>query len=160
MTRTKRLAPSAIRIPTPEEFAAYDGAHCSVLWRGLAPDWRCPGCSRSKFEILCWTRRFKIAPEGTKVAYMGWLANLDQHHDHSQDDRFSTSGRFLQVPVCKHCNAADGTAKKRLKLPPRFSFAPWEIARFVQPQAHGPHRHCWATAKSIYDALPPVGRFW
>ena len=93
------------------------------------------------------------------MRYKGWLAGLHKHHDRSQDDRYSTSGRFAQVFVCMHCNAADGTAKRELELPPRFSFTPSEIARFVQPQVHGPHRHCFATAKSIYDALPPLVRF-
>lgn len=153
-TRPVRTTRTAIRTPTVEEYAAYDGAHCHKLWRGLPPDWRCPGCNRTRFEILCWTTRYRASLDGGREKYEGWLAGLDQHHDHSQEHRYSTAGRFVQVTMCKHCNAADGTAKRELALPDRFSFAPWEIARFVTATPHGAHVICYETARAIYEALP------
>lgn len=70
-----------IRVPTMEEFLAYDGAHTKLLWKRVGPDWRCPSCWRSKYEILRWTTRF---PKSA-TPFKGWVAPLHGHHDHGHE---------------------------------------------------------------------------
>ena len=62
---------------------------------------------------------------------MGWVAALHRHHDHSRDFRGQRGARFPQTTICDQCNAADGTAKRKLLLPKAFSFTPDEIRMFV-----------------------------
>jgi hypothetical protein len=141
----------------------FDGAHCHALWTGLSDDWRCPACRRSKFEILRWTRRRPSAlQDPLRTPYMGWLAALHEHHDHSVDNfGFDESGRFLpplgpprfeSVVICDHCNAADGTAKRQLGLPREWSFSPSEIGQFVTATPHAGHKLDLPKAQAIFDA--------
>jgi hypothetical protein len=39
----------------------------------------------------------------------------------------------------RQCNSADGSAKRRLRLPTDWSFSPQDIGRFVTARPH--HRH-------------------
>lgn len=140
-----------IRVPTWEEFLAYDGAHTKLLWKESGPDWVCPACGRNKFQVLRWTKRFP----GSKGAFMGWIAPLHKHHDHGHDWLRSTSSpaRFPQTLICDQCNAADGVAKRKLGLPSDFSFSPVEISAFVKAQAHGKHTIDYGVARAIYEAI-------
>lgn len=138
-----------IKIPSDGDFAAYDGAHCHILWKGLSAGWRCPGCNRTAKEIMRWTKR----QQHGKPAYMGWMAGLHQHHDHAKDLAFCWDGRFKTVTICDQCNSADGTAKKKLKLPENFSFAPVEIQQFITATPHEPHRIDFEKAADIYKKL-------
>ena len=153
-----------IRVPTMEEFLAYDGAHTKLLWQRMGPDWRCPSCRRNKYEILRWTTRF---PKSA-APYMGWVAPLHGHHDHGSDSPGSgIRSRFPETIICDQCNSADGAAKRKLKLPSNFSFSPMEIGRFVKPQPHGPHTIDYQLAQALYEAIrlssmepPPPPNFW
>ena len=144
-------------MPTPEEYSAYDGAHCSRLWASLADDWRCPGCGRSRFELLRWTKRYRKKDHETGKytdSYWGWMARLHRHHDHSvgfvdPDSR----GRCPVTVMCDQCNSADGAAKRALKTQNDFSLSPEEIRRFVVPTPHGRHRLDLDEASRIYRAL-------
>lgn len=147
------------RVPTLDEYTAFDGAHCRNLWRSLDERWRCPGCNRTKFEILRWTKR---KPPGHKEPFMGWLAAFHTHHDHGSDrfgldahGRFLRPGpsRFPEVIVCDHCNGADASAKRKLGLPREFSFAPHEIAQFVTATPHAGHVIDYEIAQAIYDRV-------
>jgi hypothetical protein len=155
------MVPRQPRIPTLDECLSFDGAHCHAIWKSLAEDWRCPGCQRTKFEILRWTRR---KPPGASESFMGWLAAFHTHHDHGSD-RFGVSpdGSFLIGPrgprrfedaiICDHCNAADGTAKRKLGLPAEFSFSAVEIGEFVTATPHAGHVLDYDAAQAIYDRL-------
>jgi hypothetical protein len=55
--------------------------------------------------------------------------------------------------LCDQCNAADGAAKRRLKLPDNFSFSPVEIAQFVTATPHGKHVIDLGLAERIYMSL-------
>lgn len=137
---------TAVRAPTLSEYRAYDGAHCFRLWRALSESWRCPGCQRSRYEILRWTRRYFPHP------HYGWMAGLHRHHDHSIGHAGGDGrGRFAEVVVCDQCNAADGAAKRNLGLPSQFSFSPLEIGQFVQPEVHGRHRLNLRIAQALYE---------
>jgi len=139
-----------LKIPTQAEYAAFDGRHCRNLYRSLAEDRRCPGCARSKFEILRWTLLYPKLP----TRYEGWAGGYHRHHDHGVGlIRFGRGGRFPDTVVCEQCNSADGTAKRKLKLPGAFSFAPSEIRAFVTATPHGFHVIDFAVAQAIFDAL-------
>lgn len=58
--------------------------------------------------------------------------------------------RFPKTVICGRCNAADGTAKRKLKLPADFSFSPHEIGEFVIAQPHGEHELNFELAEEIY----------
>lgn len=137
-----------IRIPTAEEFAAYQGAHCHQLWKRVGPDWTCPCCHRSKFQILRWTTRFPRTPQ----RFDDWIAGLHEHHDHSVGWGSSENARFPRTIICDQCNAADGAAKRQLKLPANFSFSPHEISRFVTATPHGKHKLNMEVAAAIHFA--------
>lgn len=154
-TKSKNLN---LRTPTLEDYSAFDGAHCRNLYQSLPDDWRCPGCDRSKFQILRWTLRFPALPKRC----WGWAGGYHRHHDHGLDDvtygRVAPDGRSRRFPdtvICEQCNSADGTAKKKLALSAEFSFSPEEIRRFVTATPHGFHTIDYDAAKRIFDLIRP-----
>jgi hypothetical protein len=145
------------RIPTEDQKLAFKGAHCRFIYASLGPEWRCPGCNRSKYELIRWT---KLLP-GSPNAYWGWAGGLHKHHDHG-----GWPGRFPETVVCEQCNDADKAAKRALGLPKGFSFSPAEIRGFVLATAHGWHLLNYAAARREYIGAcklgPPSapGHFW
>ncbi len=144
----------AFKTPTHSDFLAFDGAHCSVLWRSVSDGWICPCCSRSKFELLRWTMRFPKLPQ----RFQGWMAELHKHHDHSVDaylldDLMFAIPRFETTLICGQCNAADGHAKRVLGLPSSFSFSPAEISSFVAAKPHSKHEINYAKAQLVFDDI-------
>ncbi len=69
------------RIPTSNEYKAFDGMHCKKIYENLSEPWGCPSCSRSKYELLRWTILF---PKSS-YRYEGWAAGFHHHHDHQSD---------------------------------------------------------------------------
>jgi hypothetical protein len=131
------------------------GLELNANWALTRQKWSCDGCGRSKHEI------FRKSGSGIL------LAKLELHHDHLWEqanrkpaqilgpdwrDKVPRGGphvletirdlvtRFNDALVCSECNAADGAAKRRLGVDPRFSFAPAEIRRFVTAVPHEDHR--------------------
>jgi len=134
------------RIPTDKDYQFYDGAHCPLLWNQLDDAWQCPGCGRTKRQIMRWTFR---TPYGRR--FWGWLAGLCEHHDHSSQEY--GQGRFLPMIICNQCNNCEGYVKHRLKLPDNFSFAPEEIREFISATPHDKHKINLSKAKAIYERL-------
>jgi hypothetical protein len=150
------------RIPTFDDYRAFDGAHCAAIWERLSDSWRCPCCDRTKFEVMRWTKR---KPPGHTVSFMGWLAAFHTHHDHGSDPYgFDFDGtlysqglaRFAPVVICDHCNAADGAAKRKLVLPRAWSFSPMEIGEFVIATPHASHVIDYVKAGEIYEIFAPT----
>jgi hypothetical protein len=81
------------------------------------------------------------------------MAPLHRHHDHSVELFSNQEPRFPETIVCDQCNAADGSAKRKLKLPENFSFSPKEIATFVSATPHDKHKIDYKLAHAIYLAL-------
>src|SRR5256885_1225883 len=99
-----------IKIPTRADYLAYDGEHCQRVWQSLSDDWRCPGCTRTKFEALRWTSKIwrdGDIPYGTPQ--IGWKAGLHEHHDHGNPPRFQNA------VVCDLCNGVDVAVKNHFK---------------------------------------------
>lgn len=144
------------RQPTQEELLAFNGAHCKLLYASIGPDWRCPGCHRTKYQAIRWTTLFRNSPN----RYEGWACGLAKHHDHGP-----RPGRFPETLMCEQCNIADGTAKRELRLPDDFSFSPLEISCFISATPHGWHLINYVVAKYLYTTvqrpvpLPPL-IFW
>jgi hypothetical protein len=67
----------------------------------LSPDWRCPGCSRSKMDTV---RRSNSGK---------WTIRFTWHHDHMGDGNWPANGayRFDGVIVCEDCNNLDNAVK-------------------------------------------------
>ena len=141
------------RIPTQQEFFAYTGAHTHRLWTEVGPNWVCPACRRTKFQVLRWTTRFPRSPN----AFQDWMAPLHKHHDHSVGVISNQFARFPETTICDQCNAADGAAKRKLILPRNFSFSPAEIAAFVVATPHGKHAINYEMANAIHIALSSSG---
>lgn len=146
--------------PTFEEFSAFDGAHCRNIYRALPENWQCPGCTRTKYQILRWTTLFPHIPAARRP---GWAGGYHTHHDHAGDRYLWTKSpswfvpRFEPTVVCEQCNSADASAKRKLKLPKDFSFSPTEIRQFVIPHAHGKHLINYYVAKAIFEELSEGG---
>jgi hypothetical protein len=136
--------------PTEEDYRGFNGAHCRNIYRCLPEDWRCPGCRRSKFEVLRWTILYPNKPESRRP---GWAGGYHNHHDHGGDG--GGIARFDRTVVCEQCNSADSVAKRKLKLPSNFSFAPWEIQRFVTAFPHGKHLIDYGVARSVFERSYP-----
>lgn len=89
----------------------------------------------------------------------GWAAGLHTHHDHGADAaRYGLPGprrmpRFPDEVICEQCNAADAAAKRKLDLPRDFSFAPFELRRFVTATPHGFHEVDYETALAVYGEI-------
>jgi hypothetical protein len=147
-----------VKCPSIEEYLAFDGAHCHRIYNRLSEDWRCPGCWRTKFEILRWTILYPHKPESRRP---GWAGGYHEHHDHAGDKYLRTGqpllfhSRFTPIVVCEQCNSADSAAKRKLNLPADFSYSPWEIRQFVTSYAHGKHLVDYQIAHGIYLALQP-----
>lgn len=125
---TGKKRPSAkIRIPTKDEFRAVDEAQtaASPPWRNAGPDWRCPSCVRSKFEIL------RLSNKGA------WRAAIMLLNDYSREtdpeslrrrDREQNLPIVLsehrQIGVCQDCrqivtdamSAQPGTDQDSLRI--------------------------------------------
>ena len=138
-----------IIIPTYEDYQVHSGLHYHQLWTSIGDEWICPGCGRSKFQIMKWTRRF---PNKTN-SYMGWVAALHKHHDHSIDCNEPTQARFPETLICGQCNGAEGAAKRKLKLPSNFSFSPQEMRSFILATPHGTHVINYDTALAIFKII-------
>lgn len=135
--------------PTHDDFHQHDGLHYHQLWNSIDELWCCPACGRSKFDIMKWTKRFPNSPN----SFMGWVAALHKHHDHSVSLLGGRNPRFPETLICGQCNAADGTAKRILKLPSNFSYSPQEIRLFVQATPHKKHTINLDAALKIYKSL-------
>lgn len=153
------------RRPSWDEYLAFDGAHCHDVYRSLPESWQCPGCTRTKFQIMRWTMLNPRKPN----RHPGWAGGYHVHHDHAGDTQVHTGRpsrfppRFKPTVICEQCNSADATAKKTLKLTGNFSFSPWEITQFVVAWQHGKHLIDYQKALAIYTALPSEtssGLFW
>jgi hypothetical protein len=128
--------PKWSRLPTAVEIAAFDGLHCHNIYRwAVRNKWCCPCCDRSAQELIRWS---EIRGPGMRVRYgdeygMGFTIQLGWHHCHSVGPyaRHKT-GRFKPALICGDCNAADAAVKRKLNLPPDWSFAPSEIRQFVR----------------------------
>lgn len=142
------------RIPTREDYEAFDGAHGHQKWKRAGPDWACPCCRRTRFEILRWTVRFPRSPN----RFEGWMAVLHDHHDHSAPYFSTARPRFPTTTICDQCNAADASAKRSLKLPDDFSFAPHEIAQFVTAAPHAKHSIDLSIAQALYTSVKDLDR--
>lgn len=142
------------RLPTQAELVAFTGMHCARLYQeAVRSAWQCLSCGRSARELVRWT---EIRGQSWRARYgdedgMGFTVTLARHHCHG-------AGRFAEALICGDCNAADGAAKRRLRLPAAWSFSPTEIGRFVKVVPHsGATRIDYDQARRIYDdAIRPT----
>jgi rubredoxin len=84
---TKR--PIRVRTPTIAEFDALDAKHARTSpWRRASADWQCPGCARTKFEIM------RLSNKGT------WIAQIMTLHDFREElDPESLQRRYAKAPL-------------------------------------------------------------
>ncbi len=121
-----------VLVPSDADYAAYDGMHCSVVWRNTSNTWRCPGCGRTKREIMRYGKR-----GGSNVRVygpIGWLGGLHRHCDLNEDCKRDL--RFSETLMCDQCSIASAIAKRRLGLPKCWSYSPDEIKKFVRLRPH------------------------
>ena len=142
------------KIPTEQDYKNYKGAHTPILWNQLNESWICPSCKRTKFQILRWSKRYtNKSNNGVYLSsYMGFIAPLHKHHDHSEHKRFN------EIIICDQCNSADGIAKKYLKIQSQFSFSPREISQFIIATPHNKHKIIFEKAKLIYQNIKEPGQ--
>lgn len=123
--------------------------------------WRCPGCQRSKSEIARVDKNSRL------------LCAIFLHHDHYMDemsaklpnrdkaDFWAISAvrdsltRFSATHVCSDCNNADTAAKRIVAAPAAFSFAPFEIAHFIEVKLNQSHTVNSDRAWEAYEAALP-----
>lgn len=150
------------------------GLDLNERWAETRQDWRCPGCQRSKGDIL------RVTDSGIL------LARLDLHHDHLGDfiktelkakfgSKWGTEGppgagraeeiaerliiRFMWTNVCVDCNGADAAAKRAISgISASFSFSPGEIAEFITPTPNAPHEIDFERASAAWNRCAPI--FW
>ena len=137
------------KTPTFEDYRNHTGLHYHRLWKTTGDNWICPGCGRSKFQIMRWTLRFPNTP----AAFMDWGAALHKHHDHSTDYRCLGVSRFPETLICDQCYSADGIVKRVLKLPNDFSFSPQEMRMFIEAPPHGNHKINYERALDLFTLL-------
>lgn len=144
-------------IPTKEELKSFTGAHCTHKWKYTKDDWKCPGCSRTKYQIV---RKIpdekQFAPGNAQQFKLTWAKCL--HHDHGTDHPYHLTKRFHKTNLCELCNTADGAVKRQLNLPEFFSFAPWEIAKFIKAKPHLKHEIDYEAAKKVFRNLYTSGK--
>lgn len=111
------------RSPTDEEYANYDGMHCSSAWKKLGDDWQCPVCDRTKRQIMFWGVR--KGANATRYGPEGFTTAIHGHHDHGVD--WGEAGRFPRTNICAACNQLDSRLKKEVGTVSNFSFSPDEM---------------------------------
>lgn len=136
-----------IKIPTYEDYQNHNGLNYHQLWNSIGDGWVCPGCGRNKFQIMKWTRRFPNSPN----SFMGWVAALHKHHDHSIGFCEPGQTRFPETLICGQCNSTDGVVKRKLKLPSNFSFSTREMNTFIRATPHGRHEINYDLALAIFN---------
>jgi len=112
----------------------------------VPPDWRCPGCARSKHEIARLDKRGNL------------YCAIHSHHDHVYEGIAARVGfsvlsvdqdmgvilesmiRFPTTDICMDCNMAEGRAKRMISAPEHFSFSPQEMRKFLEPSAGANHK--------------------
>jgi len=136
-----------------ERFSAI-GVDMTSLWAFTPKEWICPGCGRSKPDLV------RLNAHGEL------MCRLVDHHDHMKDllvDEFRKISSSLDVVVadetaeafakrsatmvsvhdntviCNDCNAADPEAKKAARTHRNFSFSAAEIRQFVLPKPNRSH---------------------
>jgi hypothetical protein len=127
-------------------------------------DWRCPACYRNKREIA------RIDKNGNLLCALVW------HHDHFCDcfdthvgpevkaewaARSAMLASFVRFPntlICNDCNVCEPYAKNIVGAPAEFSFAPYEIAGFIDVGNNRPHTVNSDNAKKAYEAALPMMR--
>ena len=119
--------------------------------------WHCPCCHRSKPEFARLDKNKEL------------LCELHRHHDHFGDEAMSLIPRegyvdglresFCRFPdtlVCSDCNVAEPRAKALVSAPAYFSFAPYEIAMFINVRHGAPHAVDDTRARECFDAAVPA----
>ncbi len=142
---------SARRIPSQEDFEAYRGAHTHKIWASLPRNWQCPSCGRTRFQLLTWTKSLTDSSRRAFGDYH-WLAAIHEHHDHCSENG-AYPPRFARAHICSDRNSAEGVVKRRLKLPPDFSFSPQELSEFVVGYPHGGVDIDYEAAKKLYESM-------
>lgn len=127
-----------VRTPTDLEYFTFDGDQSRRLWINLDHDWCCPGCNRTKRQLMKWVDKKRK-----------WIGSVQTHHCHNSD--WNINKRFERTIVCIDCNSADSAVKRTYNLKHTFSFAPWEIRQFVKPQYNASHVIDYKVAKRIYE---------
>lgn len=136
-------------IPTYEDYYNHTGHHYKKLWNSIGDEWNCPACGRSKYQIMKWTKRSPNSSE----SFMGWIAALHNHHDHSVGFNEIGLRRFSETLICGQCNSTEGVVKRKLKLPSKFSFSPQEMRTFIQATPHAKHKIDYLLAQALYKSL-------
>lgn len=115
------------------------------------PWWHCPACCRSKPEIA------RLDKNGNL------LCAIVSHHDHFAEYAAGdlegaawslaelVLRRFPPTLICNDCNVVDSAAKKAIEAPGEFSFAPFEIAYFINVTRNAPHTVDRERAQTAYD---------
>jgi hypothetical protein len=128
---------------------------------GVDHEWRCPSCFRSKPEIARLDKNENL------------LCALHDHHDHfweevsdkidlrSYDWRARSAieksfSRFEPTLICSDCNVAEPAAKALVVAPRYFSFAPHEIASFIDVAVNVPHKIDMDRAVAVYAGAKPA----
>lgn len=123
----------------------------------VSENWRCPCCQRSKPEFARLDKNGEL------------LCELHRHHDHFGDEAMRLISRdchfdglresFCRFPatlVCSDCNVAEPNAKNLVKAPSYFSFAPYEIAIFIDVRQGAGHEVDPAEAHRCFKAAIPA----
>ena len=120
-------------------------------------DWRCPCCFRSKRDFA------RLDKNG------GLLCSIHSHHDHFVRHLKKCEGepaawaalwnscvRFPDTLICGDCNVAEAAAKNKVDAPENFSFAPYEIANFIEVHPNQANEVNAALAQETYAAAVPA----
>lgn len=131
------------------------------------PEWRCPGCRRSKKQIA------RLNKHGE------FFCAIHLHHDHIGDrvaelvghDAFAfifdddilnvlnSFHRFQKTYICMDCNLVDAHAKRKISAPKFFSFSPAEIAEFAIAMPRAAHKvNEYAAGRVLALALPEFNK--
>lgn len=122
-------------VPSQEEFAAFMPTSGGRVWNSLESGWQCPGCGRTKFELLRYL-------EGK-----GWFAQIVTH-------KGKGARRGLKAKICGDCANVQGDVKTAIPgLAGEWSFTPDEIRSIIFPTAHRKHKIDLERAKVLMTLL-------
>jgi hypothetical protein len=138
---SRKSTTKVARLPTADEFRLLDESKqsTSIPWRSAGTDWRCPTCSRNKFEIM--------RPSNSGA----WTANVMTIYDYFEEQR--TLSRLLrsqqhnfehifgwhqEVGVCQDCRQVLTDAGSLVPGADQNNMSLEDIAALISEPA--PHR--------------------
>lgn len=136
------------KVPTDDEWKAFDGRAASTKWKNSGSDWLCPICERSKRQLLRWSKSKE------------WFAGIYDHVEvcaeftQSKADaipRLHPASHHHVILICADCRHVESELRRRHRAPEfvRAFLTLEQIGAVIQASPHQQHEVDWERAAKV-----------